>query len=78
MLTTEMKDKLIRKIQTTKNEDVLEEIYRILEVDEQEGDSVELTEWQKQKIQQGLNDITSGNYLPDADANKEVEKWLKK
>ena len=78
MLTTEMKQELIKKIQTTKDESILEEVYRILEVGSEEVDVIVLTENQKLRIDKGLKDIEDGNYLSHEEANKEIEEWLKK
>ena len=78
MLTKEMKEDLIAKINSTKDENILEEVYRILEVDFEEVDMIVLTEDQKVSIDQGIKDIEEGNYLTNEEANREIEKWLKK
>jgi len=78
MLTKEMKLDLIDKIISTKDENILEEVFRILEVGTQEADLVVLSEEQKESINQGLKDIEEGRYLSNEEANGEIAEWLKK
>ena len=49
MLTKEMKKQLIDKIQSTDDANILEEVYRILEVSTQEVDMIVLSDDQKTK-----------------------------
>jgi len=78
MLTTEMRQLLIEKIKTTKDDNILEEVYRILELGTKEIDEIVLSQEQKRLIDKGLLDIEKGNYLSNEDANTEIEKWLRK
>ena len=78
MLTKEMKQELIDKINSTKDENILEEVYRILEIGSEEVDMIVLTDEQKESIDQGIKDIEEGKYLNNEEANSEIEKWLKK
>ena len=73
-----MKQELIDKIKSIKDENILEEVYRILEIGSKEVDMIVLTNEQKQSIDEGLKDIEEGRYLSNKDANKEIEEWLKK
>ena len=78
MLTKEMKQELIDKINSTRDENILEEVYRILEIGSEEVDRVVLTDYQRDSIDQGIKDIEEGKYLTNEEANSEIEKWLKK
>ena len=78
MITSEMRQQLIEKIKTTKDINILEEVYRILEVGTIEADEIVLSQEQKNLIDEGLSNIENGNYLSDEDANKEIEEWLRK
>ena len=73
-----MRQQLIEKIKTTKDDNILEEVYRILEVGTMEIDQIVLSNEQKGFIDEGLRDIEKGNYLSNEDANTEIEKWLRK
>lgn len=78
MLTNEMKQELIDKIKSTKDGNILEEVYRILEVGTQEVEMIVLSNEQKGSIDKGIKDIEEGNYLSNEEANREIEGWLKK
>lgn len=78
MLPEEMKQKLINKIQATEDVNILEEVYRILELSTQEVDRIVLSDEQKIRIDQGIKDIEEGHYLTHEEADLEINKWLKK
>ncbi len=78
MLTEEMKQELIDKIKSIKDRNILEEVYRILEIGTQEVDKIILSNEQKESIDKGIEDVENGNYLSNEDANSEIEEWLKK
>ena len=78
MITSEMKQQLIEKIKSTEDDNILEEVYRILEVGKMEMDEIVLSEEQKELIDEGLRDIEKENYSSNEDANNEIEKWLSK
>ncbi len=78
MFTKEMKQELINKIKSTTDENILEEVYRILEVGTREADRIVLSSEQKESIDKGIKDMEEGNYLSNEEANEEIEEWLKK
>ena len=78
MLTKEMKQQLIDKINSTTDDNILEEVYRILEVGIKEADRIVLSSEQKESIDKGIKDMEEGNYLSNEAANQEIEEWLKK
>ena len=78
MASQEMKNKLIDKIQSTEDANILEEVYRILEVSTQEVDKIILSDDQKAQIDKGMLEIEEGRFLTNDEANREIEEWLKK
>ena len=78
MSSQELKKKLIEKIQSTDNDSILEEVYRILEVSTEDVDMIMLSEDQKARIDKGIRDIEEGRYLTNNEANREIDEWLKK
>lgn len=78
MFTDQMKQELIDKIKSIEDENVLEEVYRILKVGTGEQEMIILSSDQKDAINKGIKDIEDGNYLSDTEANREIEEWLKK
>ena len=78
MFTNQMKQELIDKIISITDENILEEVYRIIEVGGKDIDRVVLSNQQKESIDKGIKDIEEGNYLSNEEANQEIEEWLKK
>ena len=78
MSSQEMKNKLIDKIQLTDDDNILEEVYRILDVSTQEVDMFILSDDQTASIDEGLRDYEEGRFLTNDEANREIEEWLKK
>mgnify|MGYP000870811929 FL=1 len=78
MSTIEIQKELIEKIRSTYDESVLEEVYKILELNTENFDKIVLTDFQKSKIDSGLKDMEDGNFISHEEANKQIEEWLKK
>ena len=78
MFTNQMKQELIDKIISITDENILEEVYRIIEVGGKDIDRVVLSNQQKESIDKGIKDIEEGNYLSNEEANQDIEEWLKK
>lgn len=78
MQTNKIKQELIDKIQSTEDNNILEEVYRILKSSTMETEKIVLSNKQKEKIETGIRDMENGNYLSHEDANREIEAWLKK
>ena len=78
MSTTEIKNRLIDKIKSTKNQDLLEEIYRLLELEYDDLEVLELSEEQKKAIIKGQSDIKKGKTLTNKQADSEIDQWLSK
>ncbi|MBC7864423.1 MAG: hypothetical protein IAF38_15725 [Bacteroidia bacterium] len=78
MTSIVIKKKLIQQIQKTKNVGILEEVYRLLEIEETDMEVLKLSETQKKKINRAKEDVKHGRVISNAKANKEIDKWLKK
>lgn len=78
MSITELQKRLIHKIQNTKDDRILEEAYRLLEIESDNGEPYQLTEEQKNVVQEAKNQIKNGQYLTDEQANNEIDEWLNK
>ena len=78
MSTIELKERLIEKIQITDNDNLLEEVYRLLEFDSDESDMYILNENQLAAIQESRQQIKEGKYFTDEQVNKEIDEWLEK
>ena len=71
MSSQEMKKQLIDKIQLTDDDNILEEVYRILDVSTQEVDRIILSDDQKAQINKGMLDIEEGRFPTNDEANRE-------
>ncbi|MDQ6610666.1 MAG: hypothetical protein M3Y85_12685 [Bacteroidota bacterium] len=76
MSTIELRKRLIEKIQSTDDEHLLEEAYRLLQSASDDTGIYQLNEGQKAAINEGRQQIREGNHLTDKDANNEIDEWL--
>lgn len=71
----ELREKLIDKIKRVDDQHIIDEIYRLLNIDF--DDTVyETTGDQKKAIAEAREQIKSGETLSDQEANEEIRKWL--
>lgn len=78
MSTIELRKRLIDKIQKTDNENLLEEAYRLLELETQDIELYKLTDEQRKAVNEARQQIKDGQFLTDEQANNEIDEWLKK
>lgn len=78
MSTIDIRKQLIDKIQNTQDGRILEEAYRLLELDIDDADIYQLNNSQKEAIAEARNQIKKGQFLTEEQANKEVDEWLNK
>ena len=77
MENLKLREELIRRIKKIKDKDVLDEIYRLLDVDLDES-VYDLSENQKRDIEQAREEIKNGKGIPSSQLNKEIDEWLRK
>jgi len=78
MSTTELRKRLIDKIQKTKDERILEEAYRLLELETEDIEIYRLNDDQKKAISEARQQIKNGQFLTEEQADKEIDEWLNK
>ena len=78
MSTIELKKRLIDKIQKTENEGLLEEAYRLLELETSDIETYKLNDNQKLIVEESRQQIKNGQFLTDKQANNEIDEWLNK
>ncbi len=76
MTKAQLKNKILEKIKNLENPDLLEEIYRFLELETSDLEVYKLTPEQQKSIEEGLDDYKKGNIMTDKDVNDEIDKWL--
>ena len=78
MSTVELRKRLIDKIQKTQDGRILEEAYRLLEIETEDAEVYRLNDDQKKAISEARQQIKNEQYLTEKQANKEIDEWLKK
>ena len=77
MTTAQLKQKLISKIDNIADNNLLEDIYRILEAEESETEILILNDEQKKAIKEAKSQIKDGKFFTDEEAEKDIGEWLK-
>ena len=78
MSTVELKERLIEKIKKTDNENILEEAYRLLDIEAADMGVYHFSEEERKEIVASKNQINNGKFLTNEAANKEIDQWLSK
>jgi predicted transcriptional regulator len=78
MSTVELRKRLIDKIQKTQDGRILEEAYRLLELETDDIEIYKLNDDQKNAISEARQQIKNGQFLTEEQANKEIDEWLNK
>jgi predicted transcriptional regulator len=78
MSTVELKRNLIEKIKKIDNEDLLNDVNRLIDLETSNNDIYVLNEEEEQAIAEAENQIKNGRFLTDEEAKKDIEEWLKK
>lgn len=78
MSDIELRKKLIERISTTKNEELLQEAYRLLEMEFEDFGVYKLNDEQKAAVSEAKHQISRGNFLTDELANRDINEWLGK
>lgn len=78
MKTAEIREKLIREINSSHNKNLLEELYRYLDRENKTQKTYNLSDEQKLAIEEAREQVNNGDYLTSEEANQEIDEWLKK
>lgn len=78
MSTVELRKRLIDKIQKTQDGRILEEVYRLLDLESEDSEIYKLNEEQNKAITIARQQIKNGQFLTEEEANKDIDQWLKK
>ena len=78
MTVNELKKKLIGKINQTEDNDLLEEMYRLIDITEKDNSIYELSNEQLDAVAEGQLQFKSGQFLTADKADKDIEEWLDK
>jgi hypothetical protein len=76
MSETELKKRLIGRIQRSRNSALLREAYRLLGTDASDLEPYKMTREQRASVATGKKDVKEGRTLSASKANKAVDEWL--
>jgi len=77
MSTAEVRKKLIEKIESTNDDQLLLEAIRLLEIQLDDNEKpFELTSEMNSAIDEAQSQFKKGDYLKHDQANKEIDSWL--
>ena len=75
MNSIELRKKVISKINQINDDEILNEVYKLLEDSFEDTEIYQLSENQKFAIEIAKSQIDKGEYLTNAQANKEIGKY---
>ena len=78
MKTFEIKEKLIKEINLSQNKNLLEELYRFLNLENEIQEEYLLNDDQNAAIAEARQQIKDGDFLSNKQADQEMEEWLSK
>jgi hypothetical protein len=78
MSTAELKVKLIKEITDSDNEELLKDVFRLIELEKDDPLVYKLSEEQLSAVNEAQEQIKAGKFLADDEANKEIDEWLEK
>ncbi len=78
MTTLELKNKVIGKINQINDDEVLAEVYRLLENNDDDFKIYSLSENHKLAVEEAQAQIKRGESLNNDSANKDIDEWLNK
>jgi hypothetical protein len=78
MTVIELKKKLIGKINQTKNEEILEEMYRLIINEETDESRYELSGKQRNAVEEAQTQFKSGHFMKSEQADKEIDECFDK
>ena len=78
MTIQDLKHKLITRIKKSKDNRILEEMYRLLTNEEADTDILELNTEQKEAIERAQQQYRNRQFLSQEQADNEIDEWLDK
>lgn len=78
MTTTELKLKIFENVLKTNDEKFLEEINDVLNLKSNQQYEIVLTEYQKKRIRESIEQYERGEYKTSEEVFSEIDKWLNK
>ena len=78
MSVTELKLQIINKISAIEDKLVLEEIFKLVEIESEMDSIYRLTDKERKSLEAGLNDVKKGRVYSSEAADNMIKEWLRK
>jgi hypothetical protein len=78
MTTLQIKNRLINRIKAVDNHEVLEEVLRMLDLEFDNDEKLKVPAHVKKSILKGAKEIKEGKFHTNKQADREIDKWLRK
>jgi hypothetical protein len=78
MSATELKLRIIEKITAIEDELILEEIYKLVDIESEMDSIYRLTDIERKAVHIGLRDVKEGRVYSSEAADNMIKEWLKK
>lgn len=78
MTTIELKKQVINRISQVSDNDLLMDVYKLLDNCSDDSEIYNLTDKHKTAIATAINQINNGDFLTKEQANNEINAWLNK
>lgn len=78
MSTIELKEMLIEKINSTDDEELLQEMALLFDFEKGIDDDYEMCPEEIEAINEGIAQLDNGQWITNEESNKRADEWLKK
>jgi hypothetical protein len=78
MTVVELKEKLIAKINSTNDIELLDELSWIIDLEEPNREPHIISQGELEAVREALEQTKNGQYISDEEANSQIDAWLKK
>ena len=78
MTTLELRNRVIGKINQINDDEILTEVYKLLDNSFDDSEIYILSDNHKIAIEKAKDQIGNGDFLTNDQANKDIDEWLKK
>ncbi len=72
------REKVLHKIQNTKDDNLLEEVLKMIDIQAELDEVTELSLEEENAIEEGLSDVMEGRIYEDKDVKEFFQQWLQK
>lgn len=77
MLTAiELKEKLIARINNTNDQELLDQISRLIDFESRIDDVYKMSPGEIEAVKEGLTQLDNGQWITNEEANKRADEWL--